>query len=74
MVFVPDGQVKYFLKKFDEYATKLTNKGARKTRRPKNRTDGGVTRRRQPSRAQQKLCRDPNAAPISPHPPRGLRG
>ena len=32
MVFVPDGQVKYFLKKFDEYATKLTNKGARRNK------------------------------------------
>jgi hypothetical protein len=51
-----------------------TNTGAKKTLRPKNRTEGGVTLRRQPSRAQQKLCRDLNAAPISPGPPRGLRG
>jgi hypothetical protein len=45
------------------------------TRRPKNRTDGGVARRRHPSLPQQRLKRrtHPSAAPAI-CPPRGLRG
>ena len=41
--------------------------------RPKNRSDGGVTRRRHPSSAQQKLCRSPYSGPRPSGPPRGLR-
>lgn len=38
-------------------AATSTTSAPRYTRRPKNRNDGGVTRRRQPSRSQQKLNR-----------------
>ena len=55
-------------------ALNTTTTGPKNTLRPRNRTDGGVTRRRQPSRSQQKLCRHMMPVPISPGPPRGLRG
>ena len=55
-------------------ALNTTTTGPKNTLRPRNRTDGGVTRRRQPSRSQQKLCRHMLPASISPGPPRGLRG
>lgn len=32
MVFVPEGKVKYFLRKFEQYATEHTKKGARRNR------------------------------------------
>jgi hypothetical protein len=32
MVFIPDGKVKYFLKKFEQYAAEQTKKGERKNR------------------------------------------
>ena len=45
------------------------------TRRPRNRTDGGVARWRHPSRPQHRLKRRPNAsAATAISPPRGLRG
>jgi len=48
---------------------------ARYTRRPRNTNDGGVSRFRQPSRAQHRLRRRRSASPASPtSPPRGLRG
>lgn len=47
----------------------------RYTRRPRNRTDGGVARLRQPSRLQQRLNRRENAPVISANAPqRGFRG
>lgn len=47
---------------------------AKKTFRPRNRSDGGVNRRRQPSVAQQKLNRRFISGPSESGPPRGLRG
>jgi hypothetical protein len=45
------------------------------TRRPRNRTDGGVARRRHPSRPQQRLnLRWKLSATLPIRPPRGLRG
>ena len=51
-----------------------TTTAPRYTRRPKNLSDGGVSRRRQPSRSQQKLSRRqyPSGRPHGP--PRGFRG
>lgn len=46
----------------------------RYTRRPRNRTDGGVVRARQPSVAQHRLNRFSYARSRSAGPPRGLRG
>jgi hypothetical protein len=43
------------------------------TFRPKNRKDGGVTRRRHPSVAQQKLNRTALSGPSPGGPPRGFR-
>jgi hypothetical protein len=43
-----------------------TTIGARYTRGPKNRTDGGVARSRHPSTAQQKLNRQPNVSASRP--------
>src|SRR5208282_2843238 len=45
------------------------------TRRPRKRNDGGMARRRQPSRPQHRLKRRPSPSPATPSsPPRGLRG
>ena len=52
-----------------------TTTAPRYTRRPRNRTDAGVVRRRQPSRAQQKLTRYGSLSPSTARAtPRGLRG